>query len=104
MSKAFDKDKYHPGTKEFTKAWKKLCDETPTMEATCRRIRRNQELYLEYQQKCLNKYDPTIQKAVECAGDIIRELTKYGCKAYDLNYVDEKLRRLRRRVDDLATR
>jgi len=102
---AFDVSKFDLTTKEgeaaFHKAWNQLCAETPTEEATANRIRENQELYLEFQQKCLHNYDPTLQQAIEHAGDIIRELTKCPRRACDRSYIEEKITRLRKRLDDL---
>ncbi|GAG77718.1 unnamed protein product, partial [marine sediment metagenome] len=89
---------------DFRKAFDKLCAVTPSKKEVCNRISSNQELFIEYQQKCLHQYDPTLQQAIEHAGDIIRELTKYGCEAYDLGYIGEKVGRLNRRVEDLAER
>jgi hypothetical protein len=89
---------------EFERRFKELCDCTPTLGETLQRIRRNQELWLEYQQKCLNRWDPTLQQAIEHAGDIIRELSKTGPEgepSIDLAYVGEKVRRLEKRLDDL---
>lgn len=103
--KAFDHSKFDMTTKkgydEYHKAWNQLCAETPSKEEACRRIRQNQELYLEHQQKCLNKYDPTLQLAIEHAGDIIRELSKCGWGACHLPYVEEKMGRLRKRLDEM---
>lgn len=101
--KAFNREKFKTRD-EFWKAFDQLCDLTPSEDTTCKRIRDNQELFIEYQQKCLNKYDPTLQQAIEHAGDIIRELSKCGFDppTCHLVYVEEKLDRLRKRIDDLA--
>ena len=88
----------------FREAFDKLCALTPSKEEACDRVNKNQKLFLEYQQKCIQQYDPTIQQAIEHAGDIIRELSKFGCGAYDLNYVGEKVDRLNRRVEELSER
>jgi hypothetical protein len=102
---SFDVSKFKLATREgeaaFHKAWDQLCAETPSEESTCSRIRQNQELYLEFQQKCLNQYDPTLQQAIEHAGDIIRELTKCARYACDRGYIEEKITRLRKKLDDL---
>lgn len=103
---AFNRQELQEHKKPFWEAFDKLCGETPNEDSTCRRIRKNQELYLEYQQKCLNQYDPTLQQAIENAGDIIRELSKCGYEppTCHLPYVEEKIRFLIRNVDEIATR
>jgi len=99
MATEFDYSKFKDHS-EFLEAWDKLCAETPNKEDTCKRIRRNQELYLEYQQKCLNKYDPKMQSAIEYAGDVIRELSKCCSTGYcGWGYVQEKINSLQKRVD-----
>ena len=104
-TRVFDRKKYRT-QKEFWDAFDRLCALTPSKEETCKRIRENQELFLEYQQKCLNQYDPTLQQAIEHAGDIIRELAKCGYAKYgcDLKYVGEKIMRLEKRIEDLSER
>ena len=102
-AKAFDRKRHRTGG-GFRKAFNALCAETPSKRETCQRIRDNQELYQEYQQKCLNNYDPDVQQAIEAAGDVIRELTKGGCERYDLGYAGQKVRRLDRILGDLSRR
>ncbi|GAJ07617.1 unnamed protein product, partial [marine sediment metagenome] len=46
--------------------------------------------------------DPTLQQAIEHAGDIMRELAKCGYERCSLSYIGEKLERLNKRIDDLA--
>jgi len=104
VADAFDSSKFKDSSAKM-KAWDELCAETPSKEDTCKRIRRNQELYLEYQQKCLHKYDPKMQMAMEHAGDVIRELSKCCSTGYcGWGYVQEKVNSLQKSVDVLQGR
>lgn len=89
---------------DYQKEHNKLCS---TMDddfaSTCCTVRHNQEIFLEHQQKCINRFDQDLQQAIEHAGDMIRELAKCGCSGFcSYGYVMEKMRRLHIILDDTA--
>lgn len=89
---------------DYNKEHDKLCRAMgDDFYSTCCAVRHNQDLFLEHQQKCINRFDPDLQQAIEHAGDIIRELSKCGCSGFcSYGYVMEKMRRLHLILDDTA--